>query len=211
MKLISVSIGQQTQKVHISAIHSKSHLASHLKRNPSGPLKALWKSPCPHVPPPPPPLHRWLLYLIEIETSIKIGLFRATKASDIPQWRILLWVKPLDLITLIFHLRKGNSISASNYVQFGFALFPKSYSNICVPPCPQLCLTNHARVCYMRCVLHSDTVCLRAVALASRRDGGITVAKKMCPSLSRCLFIATWPISLFVWLCVGNVCLCYGY
>lgn len=210
MKLISVSIGQQTQKVHISVIHSKSHLASHLKRNPSGRLKALWKGPCPHVP-PPPPLHQWLLYLIEIETSIKIGLLRGTKASDIPQWRILLWVKPLDLITLIFHLRKRNSIGASNYSQVGFAPFPTSYWNIFVLPCPQLCLTNLARVCYVRYVPQSDTVCLRAVALASWRDGGITVAKKMCPSLSPCLFIATWPISLFVWLCVGNVCLCYGY
>lgn len=54
MKLISVLIGQQTQKVHINVIHSKSHLAFHLRRNPSGRLKALWKGPCPHVPPPPP-------------------------------------------------------------------------------------------------------------------------------------------------------------
>lgn len=84
MKLISVSIGQQTQKVHISVIHSKSHLASHLKRNPSGRLKALWKGPCLLVP-PPPPLHRWLLYLIKIETSIKIGLLHGTKESDISQ------------------------------------------------------------------------------------------------------------------------------
>lgn len=186
--------------MHISVIHSKSHLASHLKRNPSGRLKALWKGRCPHVP-PPPPLHRWLLYLIEIETSIKIGLLLGTKESDIPQWRILLWVKPLDLITLIFHLHWRNSISVSNYVQVGVALFWKSYSNICVLPFP---LTNLTHVCLMRYLavfIHSDTVCLQAVALASWRDGGITVAKKTCPSPGPCLFIATWPISVCPAVC----------
>lgn len=38
------------------------------------------------LPPRPAasPLHWWLLYLIEIETSIKIGLLHGTKESDIP-------------------------------------------------------------------------------------------------------------------------------
>lgn len=168
------------------------------------PSQSIMERPLPPRPTASPPLHQWLLYLIEIETSIKIGLLRGTKASDIPQWRILLWVKPLDLITLIFHLRKRNSIGASNYSQVGFAPSPTSSSNIFVLPCPQLCLTNLARVCYVRYVPQSDTVCLRALALASWRDGGITVAKKM--SVSEPVFVYRHMANISVCLAVCREC-----
>lgn len=46
--------------------------------------KSIMERPLPPRPTAFPP-HRWLLYLIEIETSIKIGLLHGTKESDIPQ------------------------------------------------------------------------------------------------------------------------------
>lgn len=128
MKLISISIGQKTQKVRICFIHFKSHVASLLKRNSSLSLKAFWKGPGP-TPPTPSSPHWLLLYVEEIETSIKLGLLLGTKESDILQWRIPLWFKPLDLITPILHLYERNSISMTNYVRVGLAPFSKTYKN----------------------------------------------------------------------------------
>lgn len=103
MKLISVSIGQQTKGAYQCYSFQIPPCFSPQKKS-IRPSESIMERP---LPPRPTisPLHRWLLYLIEIETSIKIGLLHGTKESDIPQWRILLWVKPLDLIILIFHLR----------------------------------------------------------------------------------------------------------
>lgn len=122
MKLISVSIGQKTQKVHICFIHFKSHV-SHTSKE----IHHAASKPFLHPHPTVSSLHWFLLYVIEIETSIKIGLLLSTKESDTLEWRILLWFKPLDLITLILYLYERNSISVSNYVQVGFAEFGKSY------------------------------------------------------------------------------------
>lgn len=77
MKLISVSIGQKTQKVHICFILFKSHVPHTSKEIHHAVSK-------PFLPPHPTAssLHWLLLYVIEIETSIKIGLLLSTKESD---------------------------------------------------------------------------------------------------------------------------------
>lgn len=85
------------------------------------------------LPPSPPfsSLHWFLLYVIEIETSITLSLLLGTKESDIFEWRIPLRFKPLDLITPILHLYYRNSISVSNYVQVSFAQFVSHIQTTC--------------------------------------------------------------------------------
>lgn len=48
------------------------------------PSQSIMERPLPPRPPTSPTRHRWLMYLIEIETSIKIGLLHGTEGSDIP-------------------------------------------------------------------------------------------------------------------------------
>lgn len=93
---IYINRSENTKGEYLS--HFKSHVASHLKRNSS---QSLLESP---PPPTASSLHWLLLYVIEIETSIKLSLLLGTKESDILEWRILLWFKPLYLITPILHL-----------------------------------------------------------------------------------------------------------
>jgi len=80
---IYINRSGETQKVHICFIHSKSHVASHLRRNSSRRLKAFSESAPAPTSPPHSSLHRLLLHVIEIETSVKLGLFLGTKESDI--------------------------------------------------------------------------------------------------------------------------------
>lgn len=154
-----------------------------------------------------------------------MGLLLGTKVSDILEWRILLWFKPLVLITLIFHLYWRNSISVSNYVQVGFAQFCKSdstrlcchvtLSNVCLTLLVSSSVATYA-VClhcmkYASVLLYPDTICLEAVALWRDDNGDNGCWKRGAVSLCGCVcFLHMAGVSVCVSVC-GNVCLCYGY
>lgn len=213
---IYINRSGETQKVHICFIHSKSHVASHLRRNSSRRLKAFSESAPAPTSPPHSSLHRLLLHVIEIETSVKLGLFLGTK-----EWHS--WIKnPLVVQTF-----------GSHYTHTPFGL-KESYQRDAIMF--RLVFPHFVNHIPFTCCLALSNVYLTSAVFAPRPSPSVAT-RTACLRHKRCAAVRPAMLCVFrqvewhhggmggmtlvkaqqLWLCVLScVCVCvlclfYGY